>query len=975
MAKIICTQPDLDNLVTTWFPNQQNKLPAWVLVLDVGQGNCNIVFNSDGKPVVYYDMGGGTLYNSFTFPDPWPVYCYEQTTRFILSHWDEDHDLILGHYFFGNTLNNVEVLAPHQRPPADADSKTVKTWRARIKKSDSAVGLGDTIGGKATLYFWPDQNPAVPLVVGSATSNQFRVIKVNGKDTNNHALALRIENPNVANEYILLTGDAMYEGASFAHGASGNCVGLVASHHGAKVKPADLGNIPRPKPGGRHLIAYSFGWGNVFAHPFDGGTEAYYSRGWLDDHRMDTGGAEAGARFAGPRGNVGLLWTGGLNGPCKPPSVANNDQINATAIALLAAAAAEVQVWFPALARGAQVAVGAAYQAAIETGANAVAAALVTAAVTNPVLTLAQIAAIPAAPVQVLADALAAAPATALTAANAQSQTLASAIAKAVLLASAAADQEIRREIDAQVTANPAQQAKCALSGAYFHACNGPAEDAAKDALVVAFTQPVVDAAQAIDANNVPTANDVRDDIARAVAMAAECMIGMTSFKNVANLKVNAVNAQQPVGVAGNAYAAMTTVRTDVRVAIAAAAAVAPMIPVSPKAIVPEVLPQNENARRVARIAAMAALTGHDALNPTGDVAKAAAGASRVVMAAAYGAPQVGCHRHPRTCTTNANACSLSIHYCLGMFEPVMGTPVLNFVSPRGLCHDASWNIYVADAGSHVIYKIDSFGVRTVAAGTLNTAGAQGDNGAATVAELDTPTDVVYHPGQNALFIADSGNNKIRKVDIATQIITTQIGAGLSGPSGLALDLDLNLLIADTGNHRVKRLNLANNGLATVAGGGLLGNLNSPTSLTVDLYSADEVVYVADRDNHRIVRLKLRNGPGGAVYAGANGAGNNGDGGAATLAQLSSPTYVTMDPDGSLYIADSGNHRIRRIDTTAATPAIVAYAGTGVQGATGDGGPPGSAQFSNPQGVAFDTSGRNLAISDTGNAQVRRVFA
>ena len=885
------------------------------------------------------------------------------------------------------------MLAPHQQPPASNASKAEKKWRNRFAKKDEASQLGTVIHGKATLNYWPDQNPANALAIGSATSNSYRVIKVNGTDTNNHALGLRIQNPNVANEYILLTGDAMYEGNSFTHGADQNCIGLVASHHGAAVDAPDLANIPRPRAGGRHLIAYSFGWGNIYAHPFDGGTEAYYSRGWLDDHRMDTAGAEAGARFAGPRGNVGLLWSGGLNGPGKLPVGADSRAVNLTAIALVATAAAEAQVWCPGHARVRRVAVGAAYQAARETGALTVASAMVAPAIMLNPRTLVQLAGdVAGAPgvAQVLTDALQAAPNAAADAANPQLQTLARNIAHAVLLASAAADQEIRRNIVNEVQLNPAQQTKFALSGAYFHACNGPAEDAARDALTAAFTQPVANAAHSVNHNNVPAVNDIRDDIARAVALAAECMIGMTSYKTPAGLKIDAVHAQQPVLVAVNAYNAMTTVRTDIRVAIAAAAAVAPAIPVSPKVVVPDALAQNENAKKVARTAALAALVGHDSANPSADVAKAAAAASRVAIAAAYGAPQVGCHRHPRTCSNNGGGgCSLSIHYCLGMFEPAMGTPVLNLNSPRGLSHDYSWNIYVADAGHHAVYKIDSFNALTVVAGSPGNPADAGDGAAAIAANLTAPTDVLFHPGENALYIADSGNHKIRRVDIATGVITTVAGTGmgnfsdgapatnaeLNTPSGLALDLDLNILIADSGNDRIRRLNLAANSLSTVAGHGTLTNFSGPTSLSVDLYSANEIVYVADPGNHRVVRLTLRNAPGAAVYAGGNGAGPGVDGGLATATQLRTPNYVTMDPDGSLYIADSGNHRIRRINTTEANPNITAYAGDGNQGTAGDWGPPATARFHTPRGIAFDASGRNLAISDTGNARVRRLFA
>ena len=224
--------------------------------------------------------------------------------------------------------------------------------------------------------------------------------------------------------------------------------------------------------------------------------------------------------------------------------------------------------------------------------------------------------------------------------------------------------------------------------------------------------------------------------------------------------------------------------------------------------------------------------------------------------------------------------------------------------------------------------------------------GFAGDGGPATAAQLNVPADVVVDAAGN-LYISDSNNNRVRKVT-PEGTITTAAGTGAAGFSG-------------------------DGGPATSA------QLYIPTGLALD---AAGNLYIADTFNQRIRKVD----PSGIIttVAGTGVKGFFGDGGPAASAQLSAPNDVALDAAGSLYIADAGNNRVRRVRAApvlagralavSGADTITTIVGTGTAGFGGDGGPPGSAQLSGGTGVAFDSAG-NLYISDNGNNRVRRVSA
>ena len=284
---------------------------------------------------------------------------------------------------------------------------------------------------------------------------------------------------------------------------------------------------------------------------------------------------------------------------------------------------------------------------------------------------------------------------------------------------------------------------------------------------------------------------------------------------------------------------------------------------------------------------------------------------------------------------------------------------------------DGFCTLYIADTEHHRIRRVDSSGTITTVAGT-GERGSGGDGGPAVAAALNGPEGVAVDAAGN-LYIADTGNHRIRRVDLSGTI-TTVAGTGLISPSGVALSHDGSLYIADTGNHRIRRVDSSGT-VTTVAGTGERGSsgdrgpavaaaLNGPKGVAVD---AAGTLYIADTGNHRIRRVDSS----GTVttIAGTGEYDFIEDDGPAVAAWLDGPSEVAVDDGGNLYIADAGNHRIRRVDLSGT---ITTVAGPGRPGDSGDGGPAVMARLANPGGVALDNGG-NLYIADTGYNRIRRV--
>jgi RHS repeat-associated protein/CSLREA domain-containing protein len=305
---------------------------------------------------------------------------------------------------------------------------------------------------------------------------------------------------------------------------------------------------------------------------------------------------------------------------------------------------------------------------------------------------------------------------------------------------------------------------------------------------------------------------------------------------------------------------------------------------------------------------------------------------------------------------------------------------------PEGIAVGADGSLYIADHASHRIRRVEPNGVISTFAGT-GTSGFSGDGGQATAAQLNNPEEIVIDI-DGSMYIADQSNHRVRRI-APDGIITTIAGIGTSGfsgdgglataaqlnfPEGLTIAPDGSLYIADSSNHRIRRIapdgiitTIAGTGTAGYSGDGgqaTLARLNEPEGLA---FGSDGSLYVAEASNHRVRRIT----PDGIIttFAGTGTAGSIGDGGLATLARLNSPDALAMGTDGVLYIAEQDGHRIRRIGTDGI---IATVTGTGFTGFTGDNGSAASAQLNFPLGITISADG-SLYVGDTENQRVRRV--
>jgi sugar lactone lactonase YvrE len=307
---------------------------------------------------------------------------------------------------------------------------------------------------------------------------------------------------------------------------------------------------------------------------------------------------------------------------------------------------------------------------------------------------------------------------------------------------------------------------------------------------------------------------------------------------------------------------------------------------------------------------------------------------------------------------------------------------------PQGVVADDAGVFYISDTINARIRKVDQAGLITTYAG-IGYASNNGDNGPATAAGVSSPTGLALD-GAGNLYIADSGNNTVRRVDAATGIITTVAGkSGVSGssgdnglatdatlanPNGVAFDSEGNLYIADTSNNAIRRVDTAGiittvaGGLSAIAGDGALATqaaLNGPWGIA---FGSDGAMYIADLSNHAVRRVSPNSShlidatSRISTVAGVLGAsGFDGDGGPATSAHLKGPAALAIDPAGNLYIADSGNNRIRRVDAVGGK--INSQIGDGLTSYQSDGQNANLAMLYGPYALSLNGKG-NIYIAD-----------
>ncbi|MEZ0184731.1 hypothetical protein AB9T89_21000, partial [Flavobacterium oncorhynchi] len=294
------------------------------------------------------------------------------------------------------------------------------------------------------------------------------------------------------------------------------------------------------------------------------------------------------------------------------------------------------------------------------------------------------------------------------------------------------------------------------------------------------------------------------------------------------------------------------------------------------------------------------------------------------------------------------------------------------FDSPFGTAVDASGNIYVADTNNHKIRKITPAGVVTTLAGsTIGKA-----DGTGTQARFNQPVGIAVDASGN-VYVADYINNRICKINPAGAVTTlagsTQgfaDGAGTAAqfyrPLGVAVDASGNLYVADVLNNRIRKIT-PSGAVTTLAGStsgfadgiGTQAKFHAPYGVAVD---ASGNVYVADSGNNKIRKIT----PAGEVTTLAGSISGFADG-ADITSQFKSPTGVALDASGNIYVADALNNRIRKITPSGA---VTTLAGSGAQGFAD--GTDIQAKISNPYSVAVDASG-NVYFADTGNNRIRKI--
>ena len=307
--------------------------------------------------------------------------------------------------------------------------------------------------------------------------------------------------------------------------------------------------------------------------------------------------------------------------------------------------------------------------------------------------------------------------------------------------------------------------------------------------------------------------------------------------------------------------------------------------------------------------------------------------------------------------------------------------------SPQGLAVDSAGNLYIADQGNNRIRQVTPSGVISTVAGT-GTAGYNGDNISATAAQLNSPQGVTVDRN-GALYIADTVNYRIRRV-VLNGTITTVAGTGVSAsggdngpatsaalsyPTSLAFDSNGQLYVSDRGSYRVRLINTAGTILRFAGSGpsGSLGDsgpaisatLSNPEGLAID---AAGNVYIAEQGSGRVRKVDVA----GIIstYAGGGMFGSGGDGGPATSAQLQFPASVSADYSGNLFIADHAG-LVRKVNASGIISTVAGNPNSSLP-FSGDGGLASLAQFGTPRGLARDSSG-NLYVADWNNDRLRKI--
>ena len=316
----------------------------------------------------------------------------------------------------------------------------------------------------------------------------------------------------------------------------------------------------------------------------------------------------------------------------------------------------------------------------------------------------------------------------------------------------------------------------------------------------------------------------------------------------------------------------------------------------------------------------------------------------------------------------------------------------INIGQPFGVEVGPDGALYITEVQNHRVLRLDRQTKQITTVAGCGRKGYSGDGGPATKAALNEPYEVRFDADGNMFFV-EMQNHLVRRVDKKTGAISTVAGTGTAGfagdggpatkaqfrqPHSIALDGRGGLYIADIGNHRIRRVDLKSGIVETFAGneqkqlpkdGQLVKGtpVLGPRALFID----GNTMWVALREGHSVWRIDLNDGKWQHI-AGTGKKGFTGDGGPAKEATFDGPKGIAVGPDKNVYVMDTENHAVRKIDTKSVMISTIAGSGPKSGGHGGDGGPAIQGQMDRPHGICV-AAGGEVIIGDTNNHRVRQV--
>ena len=316
----------------------------------------------------------------------------------------------------------------------------------------------------------------------------------------------------------------------------------------------------------------------------------------------------------------------------------------------------------------------------------------------------------------------------------------------------------------------------------------------------------------------------------------------------------------------------------------------------------------------------------------------------------------------------------------------------VNVGDPFGVEIGPSGALYITEVRNHRVLRVDRESGKLATVAGTGRKGYSGDGGPATSADLNEPYEVRFDRSGN-MYIVEMQNHIVRRVDAETGVITTIAGTGKSGFSGdggpatkatfhrphsIALDHRGGLYIADIGNHRIRRVDLESGIVESFIGNGKrklpkAGKItaNDPMIGPRALFIEERTMWIALREGHSVWRFDM-NSQELTHVAGTGKKGFSGDGGPALAATFNGPKGIAAGPAGNVFVVDTENQAIRKIDPAAGTITTIAGGGPQQRGGNGDDGPATRAELDRPHGICVDSEGR-VYIGDTLNHRVRVV--